>query len=206
MSEGLQAVGTMPSLGKEVFLRLLVTQLRYQDPLNPLKNTEFVAQLAQFSTLEGINNMEEELEKVRDSLLSLNNYSTTNLIGKEVKAQGDTVSLVDGSAVMGYRLGEDATEVVVVIKDRNGKVVRTIEETNRRKGENLLTWDGRDEEGRPLPPGDYTFTVSARKGDEAVEAWPLIQGRVDGVVFKGGRPYVTVEGRRVSIADIYEIR
>lgn len=206
MAEGIQTVGNVPSLGKDVFLKLLVTQLQYQDPLKPLENKEFVAQLAQFSTLEGINNMSDELKKVTDSLLSLNNYSTTNLIGKEVKAEGNTISLKDGGAWVGYRLEDDATDVVITIQDENGKVVRTLEEKNRKKGENFLTWDGRDEEGKVLPPGEYTFTISAKNGEDSVEAHPVTKGRVDGVVFEGGMPYLMVGNFKVKISDIYEIK
>ncbi len=204
MAEGI-GMGNIPSLGKDTFLKLLVTQLRHQDPLNPLKNTEFVAQLAQFSALEGINNMGEELKKVTDSLLSLNNYGAANLIGKEVKAEGNRLTLKDGKAWIGYTLEGDASDVVVVIRDRNGKVVRTLEERNRSKGENFLVWDGRDEKGMPLPDGEYSFTVSATNGDEKVAASTLIKGRVEAVSFEDGVPYLLVGGSRVKVGDVYEI-
>lgn len=194
-------------LAKDDFMKLLVTQLEHQDPLNPMENTEFVAQLAQFSTLEGITNVEKGIEKMTNYMLSMNNSYLTGLIGKGIKSQGNTV-LFDGdnSKEIGYILAGDAEKVSVAIYDERGKEVRRIEEGSKTKGSNAVLWDGKDSSGKTLPKGVYTVSVNAvGYGGSSVGASTVLTGRVEGVVFEDKVPYLLADGRKVTMDGVLEV-
>lgn len=193
-------------LGKDDFMKLLVTQLKFQDPLNPMENTEFISQLAQFSTLEGITNMGDSLGTITSYIQSLNNYNAAGLIGKKVKAYGNVV-VFDGkeTAELSYNLKDNASKVVVNIYS-HGKLIRTIEEHNKPAGVNTLLWDGRDSDGRLLPSGEYTFSVSATTKDGSnIVSETIEQGVVDGVVYENGIPYLLVNNSKVSMNNVLEV-
>ncbi|MFQ5752983.1 MAG: flagellar hook assembly protein FlgD, partial [bacterium] len=126
-------------LGKDDFLKILVTQLTHQDPINPIKGEEFAAQLAQFSSVEQLHNINSNLENVLDMDLllnqAINNTLATTLIGKEVKSIGNRVSLHEGESVnLHYRLSSPASKVVIEIKDSAGTLVRSVELQNLSEG------------------------------------------------------------------------
>ena len=196
------------SLGKDDFMRLLITQLEHQDPLNPLDNAEFIAQLAQFSTLEGINNMESSLETVNDQMQSINNFNALGLIGKEVKAYGNTISYNgSGTLDLDYKLSEAATDVKITIYGEDGKAIRTLEYTTQPAGENIVAWDGKDYNGNQMPAGDYKFSVSAKREDgSSIDTHEMLIGTVDGVTYKDGVAYLMVGETSVPIKDIIEIK
>ncbi|MBI5683223.1 MAG: hypothetical protein HZC45_08720 [Deltaproteobacteria bacterium] len=195
------------SLAKDDFMKLLVTQLEHQDPLNPVENTEFIAQLAQFSTLEGITNVEKGIGKMNNYLLSMNNSYLTGLIGKGIKTQGNTI-LFDGSnsKKIDYSLGGNAAKVNITIYDENGKEVRKIEAGSKIKGVNTVLWDGRDFNGKTLPKGEYNISVNAVGSDGAsIGSGTLFTGKVDSVMFENGTPYLIVDGIRVSMSSVLEV-
>ncbi|MFQ5329840.1 MAG: flagellar hook assembly protein FlgD [Thermodesulfobacteriota bacterium] len=198
--------GSMKNVGKEDFLKLLVTQLQHQDPLQPMDNTEFVAQLAQFSTLEGITNMDSRLGSIGDSMLSLNNFGAAGLIGSEITALGDIVTLNGSSAEISYQLQGDASSVTVAIVNSNGSLVRQLETGGGAAGENSVVWDGRDGEGNVLPQGNYTFSVTAARGDGSdVGVDTLLRGVVDEIEYENGAPFLLVGGQRVGMGAVVSV-
>jgi len=198
--------GNTKNVGKEDFLKLLVTQLQHQDPLQPMDNTEFVAQLAQFSTLEGITNMDSHLGTIGDSILSLNNFGAAGLIGNEIKALGDSVTLNDSSVDIYYQLKGDAASVDVAILNSKGTLVRQLETGSGSVGENIITWDGRDNDGNALPQGNYTFTVTAERGDgTTVSVDTLLRGVVEEIEYENGAPFLLVGGQRVSMGAVVSV-
>ena len=197
---------SMKNVGKEDFLKLLVTQLQNQDPLQPMDNTEFVAQLAQFSTLEGITNMDARLGSIGDSMLSLNNFGAAGLIGSEITALGDLVTLNGSSAEISYRLQGDAASVKVSILNSTGSPVRQLETGGGATGENSVVWDGRDGDGNALPHGNYTFTVTAARGDGSdVGVDTLLRGVVEEIEYENGMPFLLVGGQRVSMGAVVSV-
>ncbi len=198
--------GNVQNIGKEDFLKLLVTQLQHQDPLEPMDNTEFVSQLAQFSTLEGITNMDTRLEFIGDSILSLNNFGAARLIGSEIKALGDIIVLNDSNVDISYQLQGDAANVKVSILNSSGSMVRQIETEGGGAGESSIVWDGRDSEGNTLPPGSYSFTVTAESADGSdVGVDTLLRGFVEGVEYENGVPFLLVGGKRVSMGSVVSV-
>ena len=199
-------------LGKDDFLKLLTVQLQHQDPLDPQDNTEMVAQLAEFSSLEQLENMNRTLTSSMDLDLILtqvlNNTAAAGLIGKSVMASGNGLALEtsgDGTTV-NFDLAANAESVTVSIYDENGTLVRTIEETGIEAGRQSIEWDGKDSSGNSLAAGDYTFTITATDGEgNSINALPLVMGRVEVVKFVNGEAVLVLDGIEVSISEIIEI-
>jgi flagellar basal-body rod modification protein FlgD len=198
------------TLGKDDFLSLLVTQMRYQDPMNPMQGAEFAAQLAQFSSLEQLTNINSNLQEslTANSLLSgsINNALSATFIGKEVRATSDAFGYTGaGSVKLGYSLPDAAETTVVKILDSAGNVIRTIDGGTAR-GQNTLTWDGRNDRGETAGAGNYTFKVEAKdSAGDVLEASTSIYGKVAGVRFKSSGTVFVIDGVEISLANVVEI-
>ncbi|MBD3232839.1 MAG: flagellar hook capping protein [candidate division Zixibacteria bacterium] len=199
-------------MGKEDFLQLLVAQLSNQDPLEPMQDTEFVSQLAQFSSLEQLHNLNDNVagNSELDYLLSqtISNSMATQLIGKEVVAVGNVIELdSENDPTIGFKLQGAAQEVTISIYDSDGSLVRTITESDFDSGINQIEWDGEDSNGNQLSDGSYTFSVSAEDTSGAsVVATPLRIGKVESVSYNAGAAYLMINGQRITLGDIIEVR
>jgi flagellar basal-body rod modification protein FlgD len=195
------------TLGKDDFLKLLITQMRYQDPLSPMDNSQFLAQMAQFSSLEQMQNLNESFDQSMLISQSLNNSSAAGFIGRHVRAAGDGVTLGStGSAELGYFLPAEAATVTVTVLDEQGREVRTLVAEGTTAGAHRLDWDGADLDGRRVAAGSYTFEVSAKDADGIdVSATSVVTGLVEGITFKNGSAYLLVDGREVSLSEVLEV-
>jgi flagellar basal-body rod modification protein FlgD len=215
--EGLSQTGTPPTsltpqgssrLGKDEFLKLLVTQLSNQDPLSPVDNQAFIAQLAQFATVEQQSQMNSTLESLLMAQASSNQTNVANLVGKEVTFTSDQVFVgASGGAELNAKLSGDAAKVSAIIKDENGRVVRSITLEGARNGGALsIPWDGRDASGNPVSSGTYTVTFTAADAQgKSVDVSTQGRGRVSGVSFADGVPQLVVNGVRVRLSDVLEV-
>lgn len=191
---------------KDEFLKLLTLQLRYQNPLNPMNNTEFTSQLAQLSSLEALNNM---VLQMNDMLLyqnSIQNTLTSNLIGKNVKFSGNKISLTDKGEI-NYNLSANASKVTISIYDSSGKLIRNIEAGQQNAGANNYTWDGKDSSGNKMPEGSYTFKINALDSNgKPVDVTTLSKGLVTGVTFENNTTCLIVDGKiKIKLNEIIEI-
>ncbi len=188
------------------FLTLLVTQLRNQDPLNPLDNAQVTTQMAQISTVSGINKLNETIGALAASFAAGQYLQAVGLVGHEVTIAGDRVELADGKGAYGMALAGDADAVTVTIKDAAGLVVRTIDLGTQRTGIGRFAWDGRNDAGAALPDGQYTITITATAKGEAVAVDPLTIAQVTGVAPTAAGTVVTLGGiGNVALADILQI-
>ena len=156
------------ALGKDAFLQLLVTQLKNQNPLSPQDNGAFVAQLAQFSSLEGINTLNDSVNAISSSFSSSQALQASSLVGRSIitqtdKAMVDTSKSMTGSVAVTAATGN----VSVKITDKDGNVVRTIDMGAQSAGNSSFIWDGKNDKGEVAPAGTYTFAASTKndKGD-----------------------------------------
>ncbi|MCA1248627.1 flagellar hook assembly protein FlgD [Massilia sp. MS-15] len=157
------------------FMTLLVTQLKNQDPLNPLDNAQVTSQLAQLSTVTGVNKLNTTLESLKTSYQSSEAMQATNLIGHGVLVEGNKLQLQGGKAILGVELDSPADKVqVVVTSNKTGKEVATIDLGAQERGVVPIAWDGVPDanalgaDGKPLalPDGGYTYRVVALRGGE----------------------------------------
>jgi flagellar basal-body rod modification protein FlgD len=201
-----QAAERSTGVSRDAFLQLLITQLRYQDPLSPMENEAFLAQLAQFSSLEQMQQLNENFANSMALAQSEANSSATGLIGRYVRASGDTVSLPEEGAVsLGYFLGA-AGSAEITIYDSAGVAVRHMTLPESAAGSNAWTWDGRNDAGERLDAGEFTFTVEAHDANgEAVSAATTVVGKVEGITFQSGTAELLVNGRHVPLSSVLEV-
>lgn len=195
------------ALGKDDFLKLLVTQLRYQDPLNPMNSTEFTAQLAQFSALEQQKNTNTNLEKLLSKQDLLTQVSLSGLMGKDVLAFSNEVFVEDAKAMdLSFELPQDVKSTTVTITDQSGRLVRTLVVSGGKKGLNSVTWDGKNSSGAPVAQGKYYFTVSGTLTDKStVAGQPCAKGKVEEIGYEQGIPYLYVGGRKIALGQVVKI-
>jgi flagellar basal-body rod modification protein FlgD len=195
------------SLGKDAFLTLLTTQLQNQDPTNPVSNEQFIAQLAQFSQLEELQNLSGQMDALYMLNASMNNAAMTNLIGQGVVATSDTFAY-DGTGTQDvyYDAAAEASGATVTISDADGNVVYSGEMGALAEGEGAWTWDGTDQNGQPLPEGQYTFTIAAVDvNGNSVDVTGLIRGTVDEMDFASGSASPSVDGVPIDMGDILRL-
>jgi flagellar basal-body rod modification protein FlgD len=167
------------------FLTLLTTQLQNQDPLNPMDNVELTSQIAQISTVSGI----EKLNTTLQTLLSENQDSQTtlaaSLLGQAVMVPGNALALSSGAAVGAFELATDADDVAVTITDSNGIAVRTLSLGSLGAGLHDFAWDGTTDDGSTAADGNYTISVAATSGSDKVTTTALTLGEVRSVISDG---------------------
>ncbi|MCP4600078.1 MAG: flagellar hook assembly protein FlgD [Proteobacteria bacterium] len=192
-------------LDKTAFLSLLVAQLKNQDPLEPMSNSEFVAQLAQFSSVEQLVGVNEGLNVLGVQQMGMANAQAATLIGNEVEVRSDKLQVRDGdaSASAGFRLDGDAADVQVKLRDASGSVVRTIELGYQQQGIVPFEWDLLDDNGARKAPGTYRVDVVATDGEGNEISWESrVRGAVTGVNYDGGYPELVIGSIKASTSDI----
>lgn len=195
-------------LDKEVFLNLLMTQMKQQDPLDPMDNQQFLDQLASLATVEELRTSNANLNTLQLYQSSINNAQSVSMIGKEVRAKGDTVRLAtDGETTkVHFLLSGEAQSAEITIYNSKGTVVRSITASDLKEGINRVKFNGLDRNGSPLPAGEYKFEVKATgKDGSPVSVTTLISGRVKGVSFDSGGPELMIDEQKVMIGDVYEV-
>lgn len=207
---GALSEATSQNMGKNDFLKLLTTQLQNQDPSNPMKGRQFAAQLAQFSSVEQLNNISSQLEgqkKGNDGLAqSINDNMATDLIGRSVEASGNTMQWTgEGKATFGLDLERPASEATVTIRDGAGNAVhtQTLEDVSKTTE---VSWDGTADGGGQVPEGSYSVDVSATNGSgDSIQATAQLEGTVDRVTFEDGGTSLWLGGARIPMGRVQSI-
>lgn len=163
------------------FLTLLTTQLKNQDPLNPMDNAEMTSQLAQISTVDGIEKLNTTLKSLLSNATDSEALQAAALVGHGVMVPGTGLTLKDGTALGGVELSEAADKVTVTIKDGNGIAVRTLNLGSMDAGSRIFQWDGKNDAGEAAVNGAYSVSVAATRGDGKVVADALQLGVVSSV-------------------------
>jgi len=190
------------------FLRLLVAQLEQQNPLDPQSGAEFVAQLAQFSAVEQSVQTNSLLEEIRADQVSSASLAMSGLVGRTATVDADNVELEGSGGIpsLGVELDDPADSVTVEITDSGGNIVKTMDLGPQGAGKIEAPWDGTDQNGAPLPPGEYNITVRAtdKEGTE-LPGSAFVRGLIDAVSMDGGYPKMRIGGARFAPADLRDI-
>jgi len=198
-------------MDKEDFLQLLIAEMENQNPLDPMDNTEYASQLAQFSSLEQLQNINDNLETSISAnytlTQSITNSMVSTLIGKDVKVSTDTITVSDQDEIqLGIDLSADAAEVEINIYNSSGTLVRTITEEDLESGEHLFTWDLTNDSGKAVSAGTYTFEITATTtGGSTLSDTGYLYGYVTGVQYSENCSYILVNGTACDVSDLYEI-
>jgi len=205
------STGSQRTLGKDDFFKLFVTKLRNQNPLEPMDDEALVSQLAEFSSLEQMQNMNDALQaSLRWNTLNnqtINNSIAPQLIGATVTAEmTDIVYTGANTPKVTVRADGPAAELMVRILDGNGQVVRTLKQKNTAAGNVTLSWDGKTDSGADAAPGAYAFEIEAVDGaGKPVTTSASFSGKVTGVVYRNGAAYLKIGDSEISLGDIREI-
>lgn len=198
-------------MGKQDFLKLLVTQLRTQDPMNPMKGQEFAAQLAQFSSVEQLTNIKSTLESQNQSngLLSqsINSGVAADLLGKRVEASGNQIEWQGEDPVdLGFELGSAAEEATLTVHDEAGNVVYEKDLGALDKGEHDVTWEGTNTDGETAAAGNYTFELSAQDANgDALNVKTHMSGTVDRVTFGQDGILLWINGTKIPMGQVQSV-
>lgn len=174
-------------LGQDAFMKLMIAQMQNQDPLSPMENGQFIAQLAQFQSVSGINDLNTSFSDFVTSMQSNQALQASALVGRQVLVDSKTAALgatgpVNGAAI----LPASTTNMNVYVYDSSGQLVRTINMGQQSSGEVEFSWDGMDDSGKRLPAGQYNFKTEASNQGENYELATAIYSTVDSVVLGGG--------------------
>lgn len=204
-----QSLGKNKELGRDAFLKLLVAQLKNQDPLKPQDSAEFVAELAQFSNLEQTMGINERLDVLSVQNSGLQNAQVIGMVGKQATVRGGLITS-DGSGVgvpVSFSLSGATEETVVTIRDQYGRAVRTLDLGGRDAGLTKIHWDGRDDAGNVQPAGTYSVAVRAGNAEKSpIQVSQETAGRVQAVSFDKGYPVIHLEtGVSVPVSDLIRV-
>jgi flagellar basal-body rod modification protein FlgD len=166
------------------FMKLLVAQMKNQDPLNPMDNAQMTSQIAQINTVSGIEKLNRTVEGLLSAFSGLQAQNATQMAGRAVLIEGSTLSVGEYGAVGGVELEAAADAVAVEIRDASGAVVQTLDLGKNDAGVRSFQWDGKNAAGEAVPQGDYRISVKAASGEKAVKATTLMAAQVQSV-YKG---------------------
>lgn len=194
-------------LGKDDFLNMLITQLQHQDPLNPADSTEFTAQLAQFSSLEQLNNIHDSLKNMAQFQAALTHSQAVSYIGKQITAYGNGLQLKEGqTATCRFELAADAAMTAISIYDATGGFVNSFETGSLGSGRQSAAWNGMDLDGNRMPPGLYRFEIQAVDAtQQSLAVTPLMSAAVTGVSFKDDTAHLMTELQTVPLDDVIDV-
>jgi flagellar basal-body rod modification protein FlgD len=193
-------------LGKDDFLLLLTTQLRYQDPTKPMSNEQFIAQTAQFSSLEQMQEMNSSMSSLLEFQKTSTKASALALIGKKVAADTSTFTLSDkSSASLDYKLPKDAN-VTIKIYDSSHNVVKSADLGKKLTGSYTFSWDGNNNYGIRANSGNYTYEIAAKDANgQDVSINKMVSGIVDGVSINGDQIQLTVGSSNFPLSAITQV-
>jgi flagellar basal-body rod modification protein FlgD len=201
--------GSEDNLGREEFLTLFVAQLRHQDPLNPLDSAEFTAQLAQYSSLEQLLNINGNLESLQASQEQDHRLQALNFLGKEVIADGDMLFLEPNQISEGRFSLTEKADCEALILDSNGYPIRSIPLGVLESGEHQFQWDGLDASGNKMDGGGgiYSFEITAMTDDGRIlPVTTQITGKVTGVNLETESPVLFLGDIPLDLSQVLEIK
>lgn len=190
-------------LNKDAFFKLMLAQLKQQDPTNPLKSHEMAAQLAQFSSVEQLSNMNETLTKMSQADGN-QKFDVLSLIGKKVSGDSSEIDRKKGDKnhTIEFNLADTADKGTVSIKDEKGTLVKKYELKDLKKGRNQLVWNGLHSDGKDARVGSYTAQISAQNRGQKVTSSTRFTGAVDGVKYSAQGPVLMVDGKSLNLKDV----
>ncbi|WP_042880803.1 flagellar hook assembly protein FlgD [Cupriavidus necator] len=207
INDALKSGSASASELQENFLKMLVTQMNNQDPLNPMDNSQLTSQLAQISTVSSMQTMNATLSQLLAQVSASRAMDSAALIGHTVMVPGKQVSVEGGvPGKIGVDLPSTAESVTVDVLDKDGNVVRTIDMKGQTAGVHDIPWDGKNNAGAAVADGDYTFKVTATANGASVQAVALVYGKVQSISGDSTGVLVNLgDGQTANVDDVRRI-
>jgi flagellar basal-body rod modification protein FlgD len=197
-------------LGQSDFLELMVTQLTHQDPMQPMQSGEFYTQIAQFSTVAGIQELQQTFSQVASALYSSQALQASAMVGRSVLVSSSAAHLASGGTVSGVvDVPRDSSQVNVDVYDPAGQLVRRLSLGEQPAGKASFTWDGLDGEGKPAAPGAYHLEATMLLGGETYGIDAMLETRIDSVTVDTGGQGILLNlagGSQTTLASVREIK
>lgn len=206
-SKKVRAVGS-DKMDKDAFMKLMLAQMKNQDPTNPLKSHEMAAQLAQFSQLEQLQNVNQTLESMQANQKPTETYQSLNFIGKSVAGDSARISRSKGDRDhdVNFTLPDSAKEAVIKVRNAQGDYIREIKLQNLKAGDNRWTWNGKTETDSTAPVGDYQVIIEAKNSsDQKLTVKTDFNGTITGVNYTPEGPVLLIGSQSVKLKDVRKI-
>lgn len=193
--------------GQDTFMKLLVAELKHQDPMDPVKNRDLVAQLATLTSVQKLTSIDEKLRGLQEGTLEGASLQSASLIGKTVTARTNSLTVNSlGVSTGGYGLPTAADSVKVSILNSSGQVIRTLDMGRQEAGSKAFEWDGEDLNRRRAANGKYRFQVTATDSEGApITPTTEVSGLVSEVRYTNGAPEVVVGNVHVGLSDVTSV-
>lgn len=196
------------NLDKDAFMKLMLTQMKHQDPTNPMQAHEMASQLAAFTSVEQLQNLNTTMEGLKKAQAPMQQFEALNFIGKSVAGDSSTLTRTKGdtSHDFQYKLLKEAETVKLSIKNIQGEVVREFSVKNAKAGANSIDWNGQNERGIEQPPGEYFLSVEATDvAGQKVGVETRFDGLITGVNYTPEGPLLLVGQRTIKMSDVKKI-
>lgn len=197
------------SLGQEEFMKLMVAQLNNQDPTKPMDNADFLSQLAQFGTVNGITELQTSFNTLTNSLQSNQALQASTLVGRSVLVPANAVNLTTGGTVDGaIEVPQSSGEVNLIVKDSSGQIVKELSLGAQAEGTTNFKWNGLNDSGNAVPAGRYILEAEAVSRDTTSALSTMVQAKVDSVTLSGAAgPLLNLAGiGSVGINEIKQVQ
>ena len=211
LSSGEQQVSAASSqtLGQEEFIKLLIAQVQNQDPFEPMENGEFIGQMAQFSSVDGIKKMSASIEEMSQSFQHGQSLQAAALVGRQVVAPTSAAILADGKPVMGQvDLPGSTSSLIIEVKDSKGSVVQRLDLGNQASGRVAFSWDGKDDQGVMQPDGNYYVVAKGHVNGSEENLATQMGIAVDSVTLgaaSGGPLLRLADGTEIGLDEVKQI-
>lgn len=194
-------------LGQEEFLDLMVAQLRNQDPFKPLENGDFIAQMAQFSAVTGLSDLKTSFNQLASSLQSNQALQASTLVGRSVLVPTAYAPLQPGQGIHGVvEVPQSTMNLTVSIQDLNGELVRRIHLGGRESGDAEFSWDGLDQDGNPMPAGQYQIVAEVQGENDSYRAATFVNAAVESVLLGNAGQGIVLNLKDMGSVSFSEVR
>lgn len=197
--------GPHNEMGKDEFLKLLTFQLQNQDPMNPMEQSKFTGELAQFSQLEQLSNLNKKFDNANKTQSLQDKFYAASFVGKKIVTQGSSLDLKQSGEAQDvlFKLDGDASKVMIRVLDSKNNIAGEIWREGMSAGGHQVNWNGEQLDGAPAPKGQYKVVVKAWDDQgQNIVARTEATGLVESVTFDEGEPVLTVNGQKVYLRDV----
>lgn len=194
------------TLTQEDFINILVTQMKYQNPLEPLNNEQMAMQIAQMSSVDALQQMEQTMKNMVAKYDLVVNMQAASLVGKKVEVAGNQLYLSPNQIAEGFYQLPQAARVTINIYDSLGNLVKTVDDGRKEVGKQKFSWNGQNNKGERVAEGLYTFAISAvdDKGNKLGVSTSQI-GEIKEIAYENGTVYFFIGGQKYKLDSILTI-